>query len=189
MRLRLGIDLDGVVADFNEGWTRLYNAEFGADLHADDVQMWDAPKLLTHFSSMSKFWRWAATCGDGASLFRVLRTYPGAIDALNALAKRHDIVIVTTKPYYARSDTFAWIGEHRLPTTEVHIVNDKTTVDCDVYLDDGDHNLAALVAAHPTAAVCRYIQPWNCPHPGVIDVGGWPQFDDVVRRASDNGAI
>ena len=28
--LRLGIDLDGVIADFNTGWIRLYNQEFGA---------------------------------------------------------------------------------------------------------------------------------------------------------------
>lgn len=181
MSLRLGIDLDGVVADFNEGWTRLYNAEFGADLVADEVTMWDAPAELTHFGSMNGFWRWAATCGDGSSLFRVLRPYPGAVDALADLATRHQVVILTTKPSYAASDTFAWIAEHRLPTTEVHIVDDKTAVACDVYLDDGDHNLEALLAIRSEALVCRYVRPWNKAHPGAVDVTSWAVFRACIE--------
>ncbi len=51
---------------------------------------------------------------------------------------------MTTKPHFAVHDTFEWLAQHRVPTTEVHIVDDKTTVDCDVYLDDADHNLSAL---------------------------------------------
>ena len=31
---------------------------------------WGAPRELTHFTSMSQFWRWARTCGDGRSLFQ-----------------------------------------------------------------------------------------------------------------------
>lgn len=185
MRLRLGIDLDGVVADFNDGWTRLYNAQFGMDIATSDVTMWNAPVHLTHFGSMSEFWRWARTCGDGASLFRVLRPFDGAIDALHGLARDHHVVIVTTKPSYASSDTFAWIGEHGVPTTEVHIVDDKTTVACDVYLDDGDHNLEALAVARHEATICRYLQPWNRSHPGVIDVSSWQQFREIVDRVSN----
>ncbi len=181
MSLRLGIDLDGVVADFNEGWTRLYNAEFGASVDPDEVAMWDAPVELTHFRSMAAFWRWAATCSNGSSLFRVLQPYPGAVDALSALATRHHIVILTTKPVYAASDTFAWIAEHRLPTTEVHIVDDKTSVPCDVYLDDGDHNLEALLAARSDAVVCRYVRPWNRAHPGAVDIDSWAVFRAFIR--------
>ena len=35
--LRLGIDLDGVVADFNGGWMRRYNVEHGTSLDPDHV--------------------------------------------------------------------------------------------------------------------------------------------------------
>jgi 5'(3')-deoxyribonucleotidase len=40
--VRLGIDLDGVVADFNAGWIRRYNLEYGSELATDAVKAWDA---------------------------------------------------------------------------------------------------------------------------------------------------
>lgn len=178
--LRLGVDLDGVVADFNAGWIGLYNAEFGASLSTDDVVMWNAPVLLTHFASMRQFWKWAARAADGASIFRVLEPFPGALDALHRLAEHHSIVIVTTKPRFAISDTFEWLEEHALPTAEVHVVDDKPTVGCDVYLEDADHNLEAMRERRPDALVCRYVRPWNQAHAGVLDVTGWSDFERVV---------
>ena len=182
-RRRLGIDLDGVIADFNGGWTRRYNSEFGASISADDVVVWHAPVVLTHFASMSEFWRWAATSGDGASIFRVLDPFPGAIEAIERLAIDHCVVIVTTKPSFAIRDTFDWLEEHCVPADEVHIVDDKTLVDCDVYLDDADHNLQALRDARPSAAVCRFVRPWNRPHEGIADVRDWTEFERLVQRA------
>ncbi len=179
-RRRLGIDLDGVVADFNTGWIERYNAEFGTSLDAAQVERWNAPIGLTHFATMADFWRWAETCGGGASLFRVLQPYPGAVEALQRLARHHAVVIVTTKPHYARHDTFAWLAEHRIPTSEVHIIDHKHEVGCDVYLDDADHNLVSLHSAHPSALVCRFVRPWNRAHPGVVDVETWDDFEALV---------
>ena len=178
--LRLGIDLDGVIADFNTGWIGLYNEEFGASLRTADVTAWGAPMLLTHFDSMGQFWRWAARAADGVSIFRVLDPFPGALDAVQRLAVDHSIVIVTTKPRFAVGDTFAWLEEHALPTREVHIVDDKTSVDCDAYLEDADHNLEALRRRRPDSVVCRYVRPWNRAHAGVVDVDDWPDFEAVV---------
>lgn len=183
-RLRLGIDLDGVVADFNAGWIARYNQEFGTELLPEHVDIWDAPTLLTHFTDMGQFWSWARTSGGGASIFRILEPYHGAIDALHDLARRHHVAIVTTKPAFAIHDTYEWLAEHRVPTREVHIVDDKTTVHCDVYLDDADHNLRALRAAHPAATVCRFVRPWNESHDGVTDVADWAQFARVVDRVT-----
>lgn len=184
-RLRLGIDLDGVVADFNAGWIARYNAEFATSVTVEDVAFWNAPVALTHFRSMSEFWSWAATAGNGCSIFRVLDPFPGAVEALRRLARSHAVVIITTKPSFAVHDTYEWIAEHRLPTTEVHIVDDKSVVDCDVYLDDADHAIEGLRNAHPSALVCRYVRPWNGGHPGVVDVRGWEEFERLVNDRAD----
>jgi 5'(3')-deoxyribonucleotidase len=181
-RLRLGIDLDGVVADFNAGWIERYNAQFGSDLLPEHVDIWDAPTLLTHFTNMSEFWSWARTAGGGASIFRVLQPYRGAIAALERLSERDDIVIVTTKPRFAVHDTFEWLAEHRVPTTEVHIVDDKSEVACDVYLDDADHNIEALLAARPDSLVCRFVRPWSTSHVGAIDIDDWVQFEHQIEQ-------
>ena len=177
-RLRLGIDLDGVVADFNVGWMERYNREFGAQLHHSQVVMWDGLQQLTHFGSMDDFWRWARS--GPASIFRHLPLIEGARDALDRLAAEHRIVIVSSKFDWAIPDTLAWLSEHRIRAREIHFVWDKTSVPCDVYLEDAPANLEALVGAHPEALVCRMVRPWNRPVEGARDVTDWAEFEAAV---------
>lgn len=59
-RLRLGIDLDGVVADFASGWMWFYNPEFGSDLQVEDSVSWSGLIDLTHFQNMAEFWKSSA---------------------------------------------------------------------------------------------------------------------------------
>ena len=184
--LRLGIDMDGVISDFNAGWTWRYNRDFpdriDRPLTTADVVEWNAPVGLTHFASMSQFWTWARTCAEGRSIFYGLDPFPGAIEAMRCLAAGgHTIAILTTKPHFAIDDTHDWLAIHDVPTDEVHILDDKTVVECDVYLDDADHNLSELVAVRQSATVCRYVRPWNNPIPGTVEVGGWDDFLAVVE--------
>lgn len=180
--MRLGIDLDGVVADFNTGWITRYNRDYETTLAHDAVQAWDVIPSLTHFEDMGEFWKWARD-HDGHSLFRHLETYPGAVETLWSLVrKKHEIVIVTTKPAWAIHDTFAWLAEHQIPTREVHILDRKWTVDCDIYLDDGPHVIEGLLTRRPERTVCRFVRPWNRPIPGAVDIVDWPQFAEFVGK-------
>jgi len=95
---------------------------------------------------MDAFWRWSSDL-DGRSLFWHLETFPGAVEALRRLDEEgHEIVILTTKPPFAIADTHEWIAAQGIPTKEIHILEDKWRIDCDVYLDDGPHVLPGLVA-------------------------------------------
>lgn len=184
MSLRLGIDLDGVVADFNAGWTARYNEEFGAEVPVDAVRVWGGLHELTHFPDMEGFWEWAKGHGRG-SIFRHLETYEGAVPALRRLAAAgHEVVIITTKPDWAVHDTFAWIADHRIPTNEVHMTFHKWRVPCDVYLDDAPHQIERLHEARPEAVVCRFVRAWNGPVPGVHDVADWDAFEELVARTA-----
>jgi 5'(3')-deoxyribonucleotidase len=178
--MRLAIDLDGVVADFNGGWIRRYNAEFAAGVALDAVRHWDGIPEVTEFADMDAFWAWARH-QDGATMFRHLDPYPGALEALGRLHRAgHQIVILTLKPDWAIPDTYSWIGEHRLPTTEVHVTEAKHLVPCDVYLDDSPHQLEHISRARPTSITCRFVRPWNRPVPGTEDVADWTQFEALV---------
>ncbi len=179
--MRLGIDLDGVVADFNVGWMTRYNEERGTSLVAEHVDHWDAMVSLTDFESDSEFWEWAKN-GDGPGLFRNLPVFPDALPALGRLSVDHDIVIITTKPKWAIHDTYAWLSDHRIPTHEVHITEEKWKVDCDVYLDDGPHNLELLVRERPDRTAVRFVRPWNAPVFGALDVADWNDFEALVSR-------
>ena len=184
MGLRLGIDLDGVVADFNRGWTAAYNQHFGARLHAGMVQTWNSPLELTHFLDMDAFWAWARD-HEGHSVFRYLEPYPGALETLRMLHRDgHQLVVISAKPDWAVPDTLTWIAEHGVPTRELHFTEDKHEVVCDVYLDDAPGQLARLADAHADRAqVCRFVRPWNRPVQGVRDVADWEQFHHTVRQA------
>ncbi len=185
MAVRLGIDLDGVVADFNAGWMQRYNAAFSAELHPDQVQMWDGLHSLTHFEDMDGFWEWARGRDIGHSIFRHLEPYPDALPTLVALEREgHDIVIVTAKPRWAVQDTLRWLADHQMPTREIHITDDKWTVDCDVYLDDSPHVVPTYVAKRPDRLTCRFVRPWNEPVPGAVDVRSWEEFRATVRTRS-----
>ena len=178
--MRLAIDLDGVVADFHRGWITRYNDDFDAKIPVDAVTVWDGLHLLTHFESMRDFWRWAEG-GDRSSIFRALTTYADAVDSLNTLSRNHKIVIVTQKPRWAVHDTFAWLSENRIPTTEVHITHAKAGVPADVYLDDAPHHLVAIRDKRPEAHVVRMVRPWNAPLQGVDDAHSWPDFVEIVE--------
>jgi 5'(3')-deoxyribonucleotidase len=177
-KLRVGVDLDGVVADFTGGWVRLYNAHFDAAVTVDQVTAWDSPELLTHFPSMTAFWRWARTAGErGRSLFADLEPYPGAVAGLRSLLDVAHVAIITTKPTWAIPDTLDWLARLRLPLREIHITSDKPAVSCAVYLEDSPIQLANLRRRRPDSIVCRFVRPWNRPLAGCVDV---TDFDDLL---------
>jgi 5'(3')-deoxyribonucleotidase len=187
--MRLGIDLDGVVADFNAGWIKLHRQEFGSDLQPEMVTSWDGLHTVAGFADMRSFWSWARGNDDRPSIFRHLEAYPEALDTLRRLDRAgHDIVIVTTKPAWARSDTLRWLADHDMPTNEVHITFEKYTVDCDVYLDDSPEVVPTLVRHRPEALVCRFVRPWNRPVGGSVDISSWQEFHQLVtERSHQNG--
>lgn len=181
-RLRLGIDLDGVVADFTAGWIDLHRREFGSDLAPDGVTMWDGLHEFAGFPSMDAFWDWARPNGSRPSVFRHLRPLPGALETIRTLADvGHDIVIISAKPDWAVPDTLAWLSDHAMPTREVHLTFDKHEVECDVYLDDAPHVLESLRERRGDRTVCRFVQPWNAPMEGIVDVSGWQDFQRLVH--------
>jgi 5'(3')-deoxyribonucleotidase len=182
--LRVGVDMDGVLTDFNTGWMDRYNADFGTTLDTSLVRRWDGLYRLTHFESMEAFWTWAQ--GAGRSTFRDAPPLPGAIEAITRIGKRHRVVIVSSKFEWAIPDSLAWLADHRVPAREVHFLWDKTLARCDVYLDDAPHQLAELRDGLPDAIVCRMVHPWNDPMPGVRDVHSWDDFEAIVEETAAN---
>lgn len=183
--MRLGIDMDGVLCRFNDGWTAIHRSEFGSDVHAGLVLEWDGLHAIGGFGDMDAFWKWAGPQDHRPSIFRHLEAFDGAIEAVHQLAAEgHDLVIITAKPPWAVPDTLFWLADQAIPVTAVHFVENKASVACDLYIDDAPHNLEEIAAARPEATVLRMVRPWNEPVEGVTDVGDWTEIYDVVTALS-----
>ena len=68
-----------------------------------------------------------------------------------------------------------------MPAVEVHIVDDKARIDCDIYIDDGMHNITSYRSRRPDSTVVRWVQPWNDPVDGVVDADDWATIRDLAR--------
>lgn len=178
--MRIGVDLDGVVASFSHGWATAYQQDFGGDLITEDKIIGWNINDLTHFKNMDEFWEWLRT--RHPQVFRFLPLYPGAREALWWLHRtNHDIVIITTKPDWAHECTSVWLDENKIPCDELWITKNKREVPrCDVYVDDGVHNLEPLIEEYPDSVVVRWIQPWNHPVEGAVDCDSWGKFLKIV---------
>ena len=118
--IRVGIDMDGVLADFNTGWMSRYNAEFGASLDASMVQEWNGLHGLTHFATMGQFWEWAQ--GDGRSTFRDAPPLPGAIEGIKRIGAKHRV-------YFKRVGKGRRLGSTRIDEDGTYLEVDRDISD------------------------------------------------------------
>ena len=167
-QMRIGVDLDGVVANFTKGWTKYYEEEFGKKILEDDIQSWGLSEPLTHFKEDLDFWKWAKDI-NGSSIFRNLEVYENSVETLNELSKSgHDIVIISSKPWWSIHDTLMWLGENKIPTKEIHFIEDKWTIDCEVYIDDAPYQLENYKENTVDKKIIRFVRSYNKPLDGCL---------------------
>ena len=180
-QMRIGVDLDGVVANFTKGWTKYYEEEFGKKILEDDIQSWGLSEPLTHFKEDLDFWKWAKDI-NGSSIFRNLEVYENSVETLNELSKSgHDIVIISSKPWWSIHDTLMWLGENKIPTKEIHFIEDKWTIDCEVYIDDAPYQLENYKENTVDKKIIRFVRSYNEPVDGVFDIHNWKELIPLLN--------
>ena len=180
-QMRIGVDLDGVVANFTKGWTKYYEEEFGKKILEDDIQSWGLSEPLTHFKEDLDFWKWAKDI-NGSSIFRNLEVYENSVETLNELSKSgHDIVIISSKPWWSIHDTLMWLGENKIPTKEIHFIEDKWTIDCEVYIDDAPYQLENYKENTFDKKIIRFVISYNKQVDGVFDIHNWKEIIPLLN--------
>ena len=181
-QMRIGVDLDGVVANFTKGWTEQYKIEFGKEIPESDITNWGLSKPLTHFNTEQDFWNWAKDI-DGSSIFRNLKTYDDAIEVLIDLSLTgHEIVIISSKPWWSIHDTLMWLGENKIPSKEIHFTEDKWKVSCDVYIDDAPHQFESFVKNVPEKLILRFVRQYNRFVEGTVDLKSWEELSPLLEN-------
>lgn len=196
LKIRLGLDLDGVIYDFPTEFRNLVAADRGVD-----------PESLASPVKWSFYEDWGmsdeeyfGTMGKAAiqgKVFKDGNIYPQALENVNKLRDLgYEIVIITArhvvndvdKMNIIKKNTEDWLIKNNVPYDELIIDNDKTRHNLDILIDDNLANIESFVMAGGMAYV--FDQPWNRNNTFYSRVNGWndcvlemKNIQDMVRSA------
>lgn len=149
-RFVLGVDLDGVCADFY-GAMRLVAAEWTSkDVEElpEEVQYGLAAWGISSDEEYKDLHRFAVT---QRQLFQKVEPMPGAASTLRRLSEKgvririitHRLIIEHVHQLSV-AQTVAWLDDHAVPYWDLCFMKDKGAVEADLYLEDSPSNVEAL---------------------------------------------
>ena len=182
----LGVDLDGVVADFARGLKPIAAEWLGVpvDSLTDEISYGFKEWELERAGGYDDLHRFAV---KERQLFATLPPLRGAAAALRRLDTVPEIRIriITHRLYIhwfhkeAIRQTSEWLEQHGIPYWDLCFMRDKAAVGANLYLEDSPENIAALRAAkHETIVV---VNSTNRHLPGPR-AESWEDLEAMVRE-------
>lgn len=183
--LKIGVDLDGVLAEAMIVWCDLYNKRYGGNLTFEDIRAWDVWKLVKiprdqFFRLLDDAWleweRMPPTEEDVGEQVKLLREF-GTVD------------IVTGRSVRTIRQAKEWLKTHSVPYNRfirTESTLSKIHLDYNVFVDDSP-GLMAKIASRSTALGILYTRPWNrdSKMPIVVQrVTKWAEIPPIVRTVS-----
>lgn len=167
--MKIGVDIDGVLADFTKSFNALVRAEFGIELpYPAPTWQWHREGGVTKQQD-NQLWNIIKTTHFWATLVPM----PGAIDAIARLDQLshdgHDVYFITSRPgKLAKFHTEWWLKAYGMNFPTVLVTSDKGPVvkglGLDIFIDDKpENNLEVLeaVGRSPKVHVFLVDAPYN----------------------------
>lgn len=179
--MRLGIDLDGVVADFPRRANEWLSKEMNCPPIA--IDRWDWYK--GYGGDVEETWErlWNEEVPNN-SFFSTIYEVPGALDGLRDLrAAGHQLVFITARPAAAGPCTEQWLDARGLGGHHLILAltsKAKQFTDTDTLLDDKGETVYRHLSHGKSAVLFK--RPWNREWwSRVPSVSGWPEFIQTVE--------
>jgi hypothetical protein len=174
--MRLAIDVDNTVLDWQYTWADEYQLWFDEWLDPVKLGEWGAALTATHFDTWDEFWDWFNT----AKVWDKMDPVPGAFGALHAF-KAHKIpfLFCTARPDSGRAT--AYDLAHQWGTV-VDFRNDqsKHLSRADLWIDDSPGALQNL--ADNGKPAIKLVRPWNVGAPATFEAATWPEIVNIIME-------
>lgn len=134
--LRIGIDVDEVVAQLHKAWLWRYNSVYGDDLKPEDITDWSIEKFVDRKCGRSIFHYLTP------DLYEAIDPYPGAWEVVNQLRSLGSIYFVSNSRNQAMTDAkIAWLMRHGFLAPDegwrfIPTVESKSAAPVDILIDD-----------------------------------------------------
>ncbi len=146
----LGVDLDGVVADFIGGLRPIAAEWLGVEVRSLTTEIsYEFPEWkLKDFGGYDALHRFAVKERD---LFKNLPPIEGAPAVLRRLSTKNIRIRIITHRLFIKwfheeaiQQTVKWLEHHGIPYWDLCFMRDKSAVGADLYLEDNPDNIEAL---------------------------------------------
>lgn len=185
LRFVLGVDLDGVVADFYGGLRPIAAEWLGVGIEALTTEVsYGLPEWnLETAGGYEDLHRFAVTQRD---LFRRLQPIDGASPALRRLSAHHIRIRIITHRLFIKhahqlavDQTTEWLDHHGIPYWDLCFMRDKAAVGANLYIEDAPINIEELRAdGHPTIVFSNSTNP----HVAPPRASSWLELEAMVLR-------
>lgn len=170
--IKIGLDMDGVLADLLSDWVRVYNNIYEDSLVSNDIVSWDFHNFVKPECGKKCY----EILHSDFLNFANLDPIPGAVEAVANFMKdpEIDLYVVTdalSSPKIMR-EKYAWLRRHIpfLDRTKVFFAKHKEMIAVDVLIDDHTENVLnsyregiLFSAPHNKDSHLRKIENWKDP--------------------------
>ncbi|OGO08869.1 MAG: hypothetical protein A2Y61_06160 [Chloroflexi bacterium RBG_13_60_13] len=154
--MKIGVDIDGVVANFVAGFIPLVKERYGLTLRERDIYVHDLYLVV------------GIPVQEGMELVRQtircdLEPYPGAIQGLARLRQKHEVTLVTARPEEMVGVTEKWLARRKIPYDRLLHFKEGSKYEneyaFDVFVDDHLREAFGFVGRVPHIII--FDRPWN----------------------------
>jgi len=155
-RRRIGVDVDGVLADHVTALIPRVLDKYGVELRWEEANQWRLPlgdsDIGVEFVEAMVDLEWVAG----------IPVYQDAAEAVGELASVAEVVIITARPPVAAEATQAWLHRHQVPYDQFMCGPelDRNRQDLAMLVDDYVGNIYEFVA-HTAGIGVLLDRPWN----------------------------
>ena len=156
-KLKIGLDVDGVLADVIHAWIH-YNNKIRTPISKKEISEWDFWKRYQ--IDKYDFYKELSLCWQ--AWHKIPSTEENLSTSISTLSQVSDVDIVTAREEYTHPFVKSWLSSQKIVYKNyVGVLEgvEKTKLDYDIFIDDSPINAKSMI--DNGKSVILYSQPWN----------------------------